>query len=50
MALFKAIGRLTPGTEGFLDKQTLASLAKHYKSNMDDFQMEVQKMKHMIER
>ena len=50
MALFKAIGALTPGTENFLHKQTLAPLAKHYKSNMDDFKMEVQQMRCMIER
>ena len=50
MALFNAIGSLTPETEGFLDKQTLALLARHYKSNTDDFQMEVQQMKRMIER
>ena len=49
MALFKAVGTLTPGTEGFLDKQILAPLAKHYKSNMDYFQMEVQQMRRMIE-
>ena len=50
MTLFKAIRALTPGTEGFLDKQPLAPLAKHYKSNMDDFEMEVQQMRRMIER
>ena len=50
MALFKAIGALKPETGGFLDKQTLAPLAKHYKSNVDDFQMKVQRMRRVIER
>ena len=50
MAVFKAIGALTQGTEGFLDRQTLAPLAKHYKSHMNDFQIEVQQMRRMIER
>ena len=45
MSLFIAIGALTPETVGFLDKQTLAPLAKHLKSNMDDFQMEVPQMR-----
>ena len=50
MALFNAIAALTPGTEGFLDEQALAPIDTHYKSNMDDFQMEVQQMRRMIER
>ena len=50
MTLINAIQALTSRTGGFLDKQTLAPLAKHYKSNMDDFQMKVQQMRRMIER
>ena len=50
MVVFKAIGALTPATKGFFDKQTLAPLAKHYKSNMEAFQMEVKKMRRMTER
>jgi hypothetical protein len=50
MAILRAVGALTPGSEKFLDKDVLAPLANHYKVNIDDFNQEIIQMKRMIAR
>ena len=37
-----------PGSENFLDADVLQPRAAHYKCNLDDFNLELRQMKHMI--
>ena len=39
-----------PGSDNFLDADILQPMAAHYKSNMDDFNLELGQMKRMIAR
>lgn len=50
MVIMRAVCALTPGSADFLDADILAPLAAHYKSNVEDFTLELRQMKRMIER
>ena len=39
-----------PGSDNFLDADILQPMAAHYKSNIDDFNLELKQMKRMIAR
>jgi len=41
---------LMPGSDNFLDADILQPMAAHYKSNTDDFNLELSQMKRMIAR
>ena len=50
IAMLHAVCALMPGSDNFLDADILQPMAAHYKSNIDDFNLELRQIKHMIAR
>lgn len=50
IAMLGAVCALMPGSDNFLDADILQPMAAHYKSNIDDFNLELRQMKRMIAR
>ena len=50
VAILRAVCALMMGTENVLDADVLQPMTAHYKCNMDDFNLELRQMKHMIAR
>jgi len=50
IAMLHAVCALMPGSDNFLDADILQPMAAHYKSNIDDFNLDLRQMKRMIAR
>lgn len=50
IAMMGAVCALMPGSDSFLDADILQPMAAHYKSSIDDFNLELRQMKRMIAR